>query len=92
MFKKIKEDVVYKGWNTIVNKTYDNGMVREIKRSNDAAAIALYNSIGMVLVRQYRAAPEKITLEIPAGIMDVDGEDPIGTVVRETQEETGLMR
>ena len=43
----------------------------------------------VVLVRQFRAALGRSILEIPAGMRDVDGEDPVSTAGRELSEETG---
>ena len=44
----------------------------------------------IVLIRQYRAGSDSITLEIPGGVMDKD-EDPIMTARRELEEETGYI-
>jgi ADP-ribose pyrophosphatase len=52
------------------------------------AVIAIDGSGNVLLVRQYRQAPGKDLLEIPAGGIDA-GEDPPTAVVREMQEETG---
>lgn len=41
-----------------------------------------------VLVRQYRHGAERVTLEIPAGMVD-PGEDPAAAALRECLEETG---
>jgi len=41
-----------------------------------------------VLVRQYRHGPQRITLELPGGLMDA-GEDPAAAALRECLEETG---
>jgi ADP-ribose pyrophosphatase len=43
----------------------------------------------VLLVRQYRQAPGKELLEIPAGGID-EGESPEAAVIREMQEETGF--
>ena len=43
-----------------------------------------------VLVRQYRAAVDGELLELPAGKLDVDGEDPMACAQRELAEEVGL--
>ena len=43
-----------------------------------------------VLVRQYRAALDQWLLELPAGKLDVDGEDPMRCAQRELAEEVGL--
>lgn len=41
-----------------------------------------------VLVRQYRHGAQRVTLEIPAGLVD-PGEDPAAAALRECLEETG---
>jgi 8-oxo-dGTP pyrophosphatase MutT (NUDIX family) len=43
----------------------------------------------VVLVRQYRPAIDRWTLEVPAGTCDVDGEPPAETARRELAEEAG---
>ncbi len=45
----------------------------------------------VVLVRQYRPALHRLTLELPAGMRDVEGEEPLVTARRELQEEVGLV-
>ena len=44
----------------------------------------------VVLVRQYRPTLHQKTLEIPAGMRDQEGEDPLVTAKRELREEVGL--
>jgi ADP-ribose pyrophosphatase len=44
----------------------------------------------VVLVRQYRPALHRLTLEVPAGMRDQEGEDPLITAQRELREEVGL--
>ena len=43
----------------------------------------------MVLVRQYRPALHRITIELPAGMRDQEGEDGSTTAARELREEAG---
>ncbi len=43
----------------------------------------------IVLIRQYRAGSDSITLEIPGGVMDKE-QDPLLTARRELEEETGF--
>jgi 8-oxo-dGTP pyrophosphatase MutT (NUDIX family) len=43
----------------------------------------------VVLVRQFRPAIRQVLTEIPAGILDVDGEDALTAAGRELFEETG---
>ena len=53
------------------------------------AVIAIDEQGNVLLERQYRQAPGKELLEIPAGGIDA-GEEPEAAVVREMQEETGF--
>ena len=52
--------------------------------------INAHNQYEVVMVRQYRPALDAYSLEIPAGMRDVAGEDPQATALRELQEETGF--
>lgn len=55
-----------------------------------AAAIVPVNENGdIIMVRQYRNAPERYTLEIPAGGLNT-GEDRKTAAARELEEETGF--
>lgn len=54
-----------------------------------SAVIPLSKNDELYMVRQYRKAIEKESLEIPAGKLDKD-EDPILCAERELKEETGL--
>jgi 8-oxo-dGTP pyrophosphatase MutT (NUDIX family) len=45
----------------------------------------------VTLVRQYRAAVDRMVLEVPAGTCDVDGEAREATARRELEEEAGLV-
>lgn len=90
MIKKTHETTIFNGWLKLIKKTFSNGSVREIVHGRDAAAVGIYNSTGMFLVRQYRGSIERYTWEIPAGVMDKYGEDPLHTAIREAEEETSI--
>ena len=53
------------------------------------SVVALTESGKIVLVRQYRTAIDRVTVEIPAGKLD-PGEDPLDCAKRELHEETGF--
>ena len=62
----------------------------EVIHQLDAAAIVAVTPGGeVVLVRQFRPPVRKDLLEIPAGLLDVEGEDALTCAVRELREETG---
>jgi ADP-ribose pyrophosphatase len=64
---------------------------REVVRHPGAVSVVpLLDSGEVVLVRQYRAALDRMLLEIPAGKRDVAGEPPEETARRELIEEVGL--
>jgi len=62
----------------------------EVVRHPGAAAVLPVTPEGdVLLVRQFRPAIRRTLVEIPAGVLDVDGEDPLGCAARELFEETG---
>ena len=64
---------------------------REIVEHRDCVAIVAVDADdNVLLVKQFRKSVEKELLEIPAGGID-PGEDPVTTVRREMQEETGYL-
>ena len=64
---------------------------REIVEHADCVAIISDDdSDNVLLVNQFRKPVERELLEIPAGGID-PGEDPVATVRRELQEETGYL-
>lgn len=92
---KLKSENVFDG--TLLHVRRDevrlpNGRtsVREwIAHPGAAAVIPLLPDKSIILVRQYRYPMQQVTLEIPAGKMDVEGEDPLACAQRELKEETG---
>jgi ADP-ribose pyrophosphatase len=65
-------------------------VTRDIVRHPGAAAAVAYDEEHVWLVRQPReTVGEPDLLELPAGILDVDGESPLQTIQRELAEEIG---
>ena len=72
----------------VVVETWPEG-AREIVRHPGAAAIVAFDDDDVVLIKQVRQSIRAETLEIPAGILDVEGESAEECAVRELREETG---
>ncbi len=64
---------------------------RDVVRSPQVVAMVPLSDDGAeaLLVRQYRGPIDQLLLEVPAGLCDVDGEDPEETARRELVEEVG---
>lgn len=64
---------------------------REVIEHHGAVAVAALDENGdLVLVDQYRHPIGRRLLELPAGLLDEPGEDPLTAARRELAEETGL--
>ena len=65
--------------------------VREILEHPGAVAIAALDADDrLMMIHQYRHAVGRRLWELPAGLLDVRGEDPLVTAQRELAEEAGL--
>ena len=60
-----------------------------IKHPGAASVIPLTDDGKVILVRQYRYPIGQVTVEVPAGKLDKEGENPMECAVRELSEETG---
>ncbi|MFC4374469.1 NUDIX domain-containing protein [Nocardia halotolerans] len=64
---------------------------REVIEHHGAVAVLALDDDGrVVLIRQYRHPLGTRLLELPAGLLDIEGEDPLTAAKRELAEETGL--
>ena len=64
---------------------------REVAQRPDAVAIVPLTTAGeVVLLRQYRHPVGRYELEVPAGLLDVEGEEAADAAQRELAEEIGM--
>jgi len=88
--------LVYEGaiWN-VVRDTFDyNGEVLSrdyIDHTGAVAIVALNDDDEVMMIRQYRHAIRTTNWEIPAGLLDIAGEDPLECGKRELLEEADLV-
>lgn len=67
-------------------------VVRDVLRHPGAVAVAAVDDAGRVLlIRQYRHPVAAYLWEIPAGLLDQAGEDPLECARRELLEEAGVV-
>lgn len=92
----VSEEALFSGIIFDVNRIHvtlpnGHGSVRDVVRHPGAVAIVALTDDGRVcLVRQFRAALDRVTVEIPAGKLEA-GEDPLACAERELLEETGMV-
>lgn len=66
-------------------------VVRDVLRHPGAVAVAAVDDRGrLLLIRQYRHPVGALMWEIPAGLLDQPGEDPLECAKRELLEEAGV--
>ncbi len=95
-FRTVSSKIVYSG--AILALRLDQvempgGRVAErevIEHHGAVAVVALDDDGNVVLIDQYRHPIGRRLLELPAGLLDEPGEDPLDAAKRELAEETGL--
>lgn len=70
----------------------DHELVRHyVEHTGAVAVVALDDQDRVLLIQQYRHPIRMRDWEIPAGLLDVEGEDPLDTAKRELAEEVDLV-
>jgi ADP-ribose pyrophosphatase len=64
---------------------------RTVIRIGGAVSVVPVVDDDVVLIRQYRTPVDKPLLELPAGKLDIPGEDPRAAAARELEEEAGFV-
>lgn len=96
-YKRLKRELIAKG--AIIDYYQDtmqipNGNVAKwdlIDHKGAAAVVAVRGDGKLLMVRQYRNALERETLELPAGGLNGRGEPTAEAAARELEEETGYV-
>ena len=92
----LKSEVVFAGriWD-VLRETFDyNGepLVREfVKHPGAVAVVAINERQEVLLIKQYRHPVGEYLWEVPAGLLDVEGESLEEAAKRELLEETGFV-
>ncbi|GAB3634384.1 NUDIX hydrolase [Microbacterium shaanxiense] len=91
----VSSDVVYKGWVWDVRSDHvaygDGEIIREYVDHTGAVAVLALDDAGRVLlIQQYRHPIRHRDWELPAGLLDIEGEDPLVAAQRELAEEADL--
>ena len=89
-FNKEGNKMLYDGWLKIEEIRHGGKKYEKLKLYDAVCGIVINNDDKILLVKQYRPCIGKYSWEIPAGCLDVVGEDPMETMVRELKEETGI--
>lgn len=93
-FKRVKRELSFKGnllnfYSDTILIDNDREVIYDFIEHKGASAMIPIDKDGKILmVRQYRNAIDKYTLEIPAGSLD-PGENSLTCAIRECEEETG---
>ena len=92
-WRKLGEHLVYDGFRRVVRRRFrvpgGEELEYDVKIEPDVVAVVAVTAADeVVLVREYRAGPEEVLLEVPGGALGPD-EDPVEGARRELLEETG---
>ena len=92
--KLISRDLKYQGsimsmYDDVVDVDGNIAHWDYMKKCNAAAIVPVLSNGNILMVRQYRLAVDKWTIELPAGKLDSNDEDFLVCAKRELEEETG---
>lgn len=91
----LSRETVYDGaiWDVVRETFHYNGVVLSrdfVDHTGAVGVVALNDNDEVMMIRQYRHAIRATNWEIPAGLLDVPGEDPLECGKRELAEEADL--
>ncbi|WP_125154679.1 NUDIX hydrolase [Clostridium rectalis] len=86
----MEDKLIYDGWLKLFKKKVNEREYEIVKNHSAVSAIVLNEFDEILLIKQFRPAVMKETLEIPAGLLDIKGEDIKSCLIRELKEEAAL--
>jgi ADP-ribose pyrophosphatase len=86
----MQEEIVYNGWLKVARRQVGHRSYDILLDYDAVSAVVTNPAREILLIRQFRPAVMKETLEIPAGTMDNPRESKVECLIRELKEETGL--
>lgn len=86
----MEDKLIYDGWLKVCKRKVGNKEYDIVKNLSAVSAIVLNEYDEVLLVKQFRPSIMEETLEIPAGVLDVLGEEIEDCLIRELNEETAL--
>lgn len=98
-WKKVKSNVIYEtSWvrlyhDEVIRPDGDKGIYTVVKTRGGIGVVPITENNEIVLVTQYRYAPEVFSLEIPKGSFNSfeSNENPLEAAQRELKEEAGII-
>lgn len=92
----LRSDLAYEGavWNVRDDRVrYGDGEIRRqyVEHTGAVAIVALDDDGRVLLIQQYRHPIRHRDWELPAGLLDVEGEEPLEAARRELAEEADLV-
>lgn len=88
--EQLVDGVLLKAYRDTVELPDGEESVREwIEHPGASAVVPLFEDGTTILLRQFRYAPGRVFIEVPAGKIDKEGEDPAEVAARELAEEAG---
>ncbi|MFS0854421.1 NUDIX domain-containing protein [Microbacterium sp. 179-I 3D4 NHS] len=92
----VRSDVVYEGavWNVRDDRVrYGDGEIRRqyVDHTGAVAILAMDDDGRVLMIQQYRHPIRHRDWELPAGLLDVPGEEPLAAARRELAEEADLV-
>lgn len=86
-----EDEYLYKGWLKIIRVKHNNKTYEKLIMNDSVVGLVINQDGKILLVKQFRPALGKYTLELPGGFLDKKGESEIDTLIRKLGEEAGII-